>query len=65
MFPSYLRLAFTYLHLANNISQPLDTWIFMFNSFMNFTICYYTKYSGKVGIVGTEDNWVVAVTIKT
>jgi len=36
----------------------------MFNSFMNFTIRNYTEYSGKIGVVGTEDNWVVAVTIK-
>lgn len=36
----------------------------MFNSFMNFTIRNYTEYSGKVGVVGTKDNWVVAVMIK-
>lgn len=64
VFPLYLKQAFIYLHLTNNISQPLGTWIFMFNSFMNFTIRNYTKYSGKVRVVGTKDNWVVAVTIK-
>lgn len=53
-----------YLHLANNISQSLGTWIFMFNSFMDFTIRNYTEYSGKVRVVGTKDNWIVAVTIK-
>lgn len=37
----------------------------MFDSFMDFTIRNYTKYSGKVGIVGTEDNWVIAVTKDT
>ncbi|RLW07561.1 hypothetical protein DV515_00003877, partial [Chloebia gouldiae] len=52
-----LKRAFIYLHLANNVSQPLGTWIFVFDSFVDFTIRNYTKYSGKVGIVGTEDNW--------
>lgn len=50
--------------MANNISQSLGTRIFVFNSFMNFTIRNYTEYSGKVGVVGTKDNWVVAVMIK-
>lgn len=36
----------------------------MFNSLMNYTISNYSKYSGKVRVVGTKDNWVVAVTIK-
>lgn len=36
----------------------------MLNSFMNFTIRNYTEYSGKVGVVGTEDNWIVAVMMK-